>query len=244
MNRKLIILSHRLAEPGLGSYLRIVRTSRSTSPLEYVSDEDAEGDVDVVTDGSYATPTTSSPVRPEEPIVGDNSPKEPAVERLAGAGSLVPIEEVEEVPDSESDEVPEENKDPLQIREQPPAYSPVRRRQWAMRGGRINGPHNFRRHCFPYAANSDQCPAPTYSQWEIASSKRRRGEDDRAAKRIRVVHPDDEHESSIRCPWPSPGSHRGSSVGPDTRVRSSSDHRGIRFIGGHRNAGGRESSGR
>jgi len=74
-----------------------------------MSDEDAEGDVDVATDGSYATPTSSSPVRHEGPIVGDNSPGEPAVERLAGAGTLVPIEEVEEIPDSESDEVPEEN---------------------------------------------------------------------------------------------------------------------------------------
>ena len=92
---------------------------------------DAEGDV--ATDGSYVTPTTSSPVRPEEPIVGDNSPGEPAVERLAEAGTLVLIEEIEEVPESESDGVPEENEEPLQVWEQPLAYSPVRRQ-------RVSGP--------------------------------------------------------------------------------------------------------
>jgi len=108
----------------------LVRVVGSPSPLEYASDVDAEGDPE--TDGSYATPTSSSPVRPEELIVGDNNPAE---ERLAGAGSLVPIDEVEEVPDSESDEVPEENETPLQVREQPPAYSPVRRGQRSMRGG-------------------------------------------------------------------------------------------------------------
>jgi len=50
------------------------------------------------------------------------------------AGTLVPIEEIKEVPDSESEEVPEENNEPLQIWEQPPAYSPVRG-QRAMCGG-------------------------------------------------------------------------------------------------------------
>jgi len=98
----------------------LIRVVGSPSPLEYASNTDAEGDP--ATDGSYATPTSSSPVRPEDLIVGDNSPAE---ECLAGAGSLVPIEEVEEVPDSESEEVPEENETPLQVREQPPAYSPV-----------------------------------------------------------------------------------------------------------------------
>ena len=128
--------------------------------MEYASNLDAEGDVDVATDGSYTTPTTSSPVRPEEPIMGDNSPAE---ERLAGAGTLVPIDEVEGVPDSESDEVPEENETPLQVREQPPAYSPVRRGQRAMRGGRISPPYMFHHHCFPYTADSDARPSPTYS---------------------------------------------------------------------------------
>ena len=91
-NRKLIILSYWSAELGLGSFLRIVRTSRSASPLEYASDEDAEGDVDVATDGSYATPTTSSPVRPEEFIVGDAMEVgELTEDRLAEVGTLVPI---------------------------------------------------------------------------------------------------------------------------------------------------------
>ena len=127
-----------VTELGLGSYLQIVRTSKSTSPLEYASDVDAEGDV--ATNGSYVTLITSSPVCPEEPIVGDNSPGEPAVECLAEAGTLVPIEEVEEVPDSESEEVPEENEEPLPIREQPPGYSPVRG-QRPMCGGQIKGPY-------------------------------------------------------------------------------------------------------
>jgi len=147
-----------------------------------VSDLDAEGDVDVATDGSYATPTTSNPIHPKEPIVGDNSPAE---EHLAEAGTLVPIDEVEEVPDSESDEVPEENETPLQVREQPPAYSPVHGEQRAMRGGRVPAPYVFHRYCFPYTADSDARPAPTYSRWEIPLAKRRRsadepgGEDDR-----------------------------------------------------------------
>ena len=137
--------------------------------MEYASDQDAEGDVDVATNGSYATPTMSSPVRPEEPIMGDNSPAE---ERLAEAGTLVPIKEVKEVPDSESDEVPEENETPLQVRESPPAYSPVRCGQRAMRGGQISNPYVFCCHCFPYTVDSDAQPAPLYSQWEIAPAKR------------------------------------------------------------------------
>jgi len=105
-----------LVEIGITDYKHLlIRVVGPSSPLEYASDADAEGDVDVATDGSYATPTSSSPVRPEESIVGDNIPAE---ECLAGAGNLVPIEEVEEVeevPDSESDEVPEENETPLQV---------------------------------------------------------------------------------------------------------------------------------
>jgi len=130
--------------------------------LEYASDLDAEGDV--LTDGSYATPTSSSPVRPEEAIVGDSVNRGELTEgRLDEVRTLVPIEEVEEVPDSESDEVPEENETPLQVQEQPPAYSPVRRGQRAMRGGWIPNPYVFRRHCFPYAADSDIGSTPTYS---------------------------------------------------------------------------------
>ena len=116
----------------------------SPSPLEYASDADADGEVD--TDNSYVTPITSSPVHPEEPVIGDIiERREPAEDRLAEAGTLVPIEETEEVPDSESDEVPEENRDPLLIREQPLAYSLVRCGQRAMRGGRVAGPHKFHR---------------------------------------------------------------------------------------------------
>jgi len=122
--------------------------------LEYTSDEDADGDV--ATDGSYVTPITSSPVRPEEPIVGDAVEREePTGDRLDEVRTLVPIEEVEDVPDSESDEVPEENENPLPVREQPPAYSPVRCGQRARRNGRIPVPYIFRRHCFPYSADSD-----------------------------------------------------------------------------------------
>jgi len=130
--------------------------------LEYASDLDAEGEP--ATDGSYVTLSSSSPVHPEEPIVGDTIERgEPTEERLDGVRTLIPIEEVEEVPNSESDEVPEENKTPLQVREQPPAYSPVRRGQRVMRGGRIPNPYVFRRHCFPYAADSDLGSTPTYS---------------------------------------------------------------------------------
>jgi len=212
-------------EIGITDYKHLlIRVIGPSSPLEYASDADAEGDVDVATNGSYATPTSSSPVRPEESIVGDNSPAE---EHLAGAGSLVPIEEVEEVPDSESDEVPEENETPLQIREQPPAYSPVRRGQRSMRGGRIPNPYAFRCHCFPYTADLDARPTPLYSRWEIPLAKRRRtadepgGEDGRSAKRVRVVDADDEHKSDFSSPWPSPRSDRGLANSPGSRARSS-----------------------
>jgi len=197
----------------------LIRVIGSPSPLEYASDTDAEGDL--ATDGSYATPTSSSPVRPEESIVGDNNPAE---ERLAGAGSLVPIEEVEEVPDSESDEVPEENETPLQVREQPPAYSPVRRGQRSMRGGRIPNPYAFRRHCFPYVADPDARPTPTYSRWEIPLAKRRRiadesgGEDGRPTKRARVIHVDDEHQSDLGGSWSSARSDWGLANSPGSRA--------------------------
>jgi len=96
----------------------------SPSPLEYASDADADGEID--TDGSYVTPISSSLVHPEEPVVGDAIERgEPTGDCLDEVRTLVPIEEVGEVPDSESDEVPEENENPLLIREQPPAYSPV-----------------------------------------------------------------------------------------------------------------------
>ena len=69
----------------------------------------------------------SSPVHPEEPIVGDAiNARELAEDCLDEARTLIPIEEVEDVPDLESNEVPEENEVPLQVQEQPPAYSPVR----------------------------------------------------------------------------------------------------------------------
>ena len=212
-------------EIGITDYKHLlIRVVGSPSPLEYASDVDAEGDL--ATDGSYATPTTSSPVCPEEAIVGDNSPAE---ERLAEAGTLVPIDEVEEVPDSESDEVPEENETPLQVQEQPPAYSPVRRGQCAMRGGQIPNPYAFRRHCFPYAADPDAQPTPMYSRWETPLAKRRRiadesgGEDNRPAKRARVVHVDDEHQSDFGGPWSSARSDRGSANSPGSRARSSPD---------------------
>jgi len=106
----------------------LIRVIDSPSPLEYASDADADGEVD--TDNSYVTPIMSSPTHPEELVIGDATERREAAEdRFAEARTLVPIEETEEVPDSESDEVPEENGDPLLIREQPPAYSPVRRGQ-------------------------------------------------------------------------------------------------------------------
>jgi len=142
----------------------------SPSPLEYASDTDADGEVD--TDNSYVTPITLSPVH-EEPIVADNNgPGEPAEDRLAEAGTLVPIEEAVVVQDSESSEAPEENEEPLQTHEPPPAYFPVRRGQRSMRGGRVPGPHVFRRHCFPYLANLDPESHSKYFRWEIAPAKR------------------------------------------------------------------------
>jgi len=167
------ILSNCLVEIGLGSFLWIVRTSRSASPLEYVSNEDAEGDI--ATNGSYVTPVSLSPVCPEELVIGDAIERgEPTGDCLDEVRTLVPIEENEEVPNSESDEVPEENEDPLPLREQPPAYSLVRRGQRAMRGGQVAGPHRFHRHCFPYLADPDRESYPKYFQWEIAPPKRRR----------------------------------------------------------------------
>ena len=95
---------------------------------------DAEGDI--ATDGSFATPTSLSPVCPEEAIVGDAMEVgEPTGDHVAEVRTLVPIEEVEEiVPDSESDEVPQENEEPIPVPEQPPAYTSVRG-QRATRGG-------------------------------------------------------------------------------------------------------------
>jgi len=101
--------------------------------------------------------------------------EEPTGDRLDEVRTLVPIGEVDEVPDSESDEVPEENEDPLPIREQPPAYSPVRRGQRSMRGGRVPGPHVFHRHCFPYTGNPDVRDTPKYFRWEIPPAKRTQG---------------------------------------------------------------------
>ena len=216
--------------------------------MEYASDLDAEGEP--ATNGSYVTPSSSSPVHPEEPIVGDTVERgEPTEERLDGVRTLIPIEEIEEVPDSELDEVPEENETPLQVREQPPAYSPVRHGQRAMRGGRIPNPYVFRRHCFPYAADSDLGSTPTYSQWSIPPAKCTRTRDDsgdedgRPVKRARVVDIDDQHESSVRRCWSSSGDTGGSSNGPDARVRASSDRRGVGFPGGCCDASGREGSG-
>ena len=214
-----------LIEIGITDYKHLlIRVVGPSSPLEYASDADAEGEVDVATDDSFATPTSLSPVHPEELIVGDNTPAE---ERLAGAGSLVPIEEVEEVPDSESDEVPEENETPLQVREQPPAYSPVRRGQRSKRGGKIQNPHTFRRHCFPYAADPNARSTPTYSRWEVPLAKRRRaadesgGEDGRPAKRARVVDVDDEHQPDLGGSWSSARSDRGLANSPGSRACSS-----------------------
>ena len=114
------------AEISISDYKHLlIRVVNSPSPLEYASDLDAEGEVN--TDNSYVTPATSSPVQPEEPIMGDATDGgEPAEDCLAKAGTLVLIEETEEVSDSESEEVPEENEEPLQVHEQPLTYSPVR----------------------------------------------------------------------------------------------------------------------
>ena len=195
---------------------------------------DADGEVD--TNNSYVTPITSSPVH-EEPIVADvNGPGEPAEDRLAEAGALVPIEEVVEVPDSESSEAPEENEEPLQTREPPPAYFPVRRGPCSIRGGRVPGSHVFRRHCFPYLANPDPKSHPKYFRWEIAPAKRRRasdewGEDDRTAKQARVDNIDVQHKSHHSSAWPSPRSSWGSSDGPDAGTRTSDCKWGIGFSG-------------
>jgi len=198
----------------------------SPSPLEYASDVGADGEVN--TNNSYVTLATSSPMRPEEPVVGDAVERgEPTGDRLDEVRTLVPIEEVGEVPDSESDEVPEENEDPLPIREQPPAYSPVRRGQRAMRSGRVAGPHTFHRHHFPYLANQDRESHPAYFQWEISPAKRRRAsddwgrEDDRAVKRAQVDDLDVQHEPHLSRPWPSSRSSRGSPDSPDARARAS-----------------------
>jgi len=207
----------------------------SPSPLEYASDADADGEVD--TNNSYVTPVTSSPTH-EEPIVADNNgPGESAEDRLAEAGTLVPIEETVEVLESESSEAPEENEEPLQTREPPPAYFPVRRGQRSMRGGRVAGPHAFCRHCFPYLANPDPESYPKYFRWEIAPAKRRRTsddwgrEDDRTAKRARIDDVDVQHESHRGRPWPSPRSSRRSSDSPDARTRASDCKWGIGFSG-------------
>ena len=158
------------AEIGYPEYRHLLyRVVDPSSPLEYASELDAEGEVN--TDNSYMTPATSSPVQPEEPIVGDAVVGgEPAEDRLVEAGTLVPIEEIEEVPDSESEEVPEENKEPLQVQEQPPPYSAVHG-QRAMRGGRVKGPYVFHCHIFLYTATADPRPAPAYFRWEIAPAK-------------------------------------------------------------------------
>jgi len=123
-------------EIGVTDYKHLlIRVVNSPSLLEYDSDKDAEGEVN--TDNSYVTPPTSSPVHPEVQVVETSCEcGEPAEGHLDEARALVPIEEIEEVPETESDEVPEENKEPLQIHEQPLAYSPVHG-QCATHGGRI-----------------------------------------------------------------------------------------------------------
>ena len=72
----------------------------------------------------------------------------PAEERVDEAGTLVPIQEVDEV--EEVSMVPEENEEPIPLREQPPAYRQVRG-QRAVRGRGQSQP--FHRHLFPHTVS-------------------------------------------------------------------------------------------
>jgi hypothetical protein len=210
-------------EIGITDYKHLlVRVVDSPSPLEYSSDQDDDAEGSIVTDGSFMTPASSSPVRPQEAIVGDAMETGESTEgRLAEVGTLVPIEEVEEVvPDSESDEAPQENEEPIPVPEQPPAYTPVRG-QRATRGGRAFG-SNFRRHRFPYLVDPDSRPAPAYSHWTTPLAKRQRsgdeGEDFRRAKRARVVESYDGDESDGRGVESPSRSGRGHEYAPSPGV--------------------------
>ena len=114
----LAISSSSFTEYGLISWFRF----ESPEPLVHDSDHDAEGVTDLGTDLSYVTP----PMQGASPLVPDSTlltmEESPAEDRLDEAGTLVPIQETNEVEVEEVLMAPEENEEPIPMREQPSAY--------------------------------------------------------------------------------------------------------------------------
>ena len=97
---------------------------RSPEPLVHDSDRDAEGVTDLGMDLSYVTPLMqgASPLVPDSTL--STMEESPAEERVGEAGTLVLIQEADEV--EEVLMAPAENEEPILMREQPPAYRQVR----------------------------------------------------------------------------------------------------------------------
>ena len=109
-------------------------------------------------DLSYVTPLMqgASPIVPDSMLL--TMEESPAEDRLDEAGTLVLIQETNEVETEEVSRVPEENEEPILMREQPPAYRQVRG-QRAVRGRGQAQP--FCRHLFPYTVDQNGGSRPT-----------------------------------------------------------------------------------
>ena len=118
------------------------------------SDRDTEGVTDLGTDLLYVTLPMQgvSPLVPESTL--STMEESPAEERVDEAGTLVPIQEADEV--KEVSMAPVENEEPIPMREQPPAYRQVCGQQ-AVRGRGQSQP--FCRHIFPYTVDQDRGPS-------------------------------------------------------------------------------------
>ena len=81
----------------------------------------------------------------------------PAEDRVDEAGMLVLIQEVNEVGVKEVSMAPVENKEPIPMREQPPAYRQVCGQRVVHGQGQTQP---FHHHLFPYTVDQDQRPSP------------------------------------------------------------------------------------
>ena len=97
----------------------------------------------------------------------------PANDCLDEAGTLVLIQEVNEVEAEEVLMVPEENEGPILMREQPPSYCPVHGQQAVCGRGQTQP---FHRHLFPYTVDQDQGSCPTVGIWLFDATKHRRSD--------------------------------------------------------------------
>ena len=213
----------------------------SPEPLVCDSDRDAEGVTDPEMDLLYVTP----PMQGASPIVPDSTlltmEESPAEDHLDEAGTLVPIQEMNEVEVEEMLMAPEENEEPIPMREQPPAYRQVCG-QRAIRGWGQAQP--FHCHLFPYTVNQDQRLSPGVGEWAFAPSKRRRSNESRgdegrpSSKQRQIESLDCLDQPGQHCADPSSSHCQESSNDPGTGSGLLFDQRwGIGFHGSVGNCG-------